>query len=45
MEYDVTQIIGGIAINIDESAESIIDVKKNMFGILVHVFVKVKNIY
>ena len=44
MEQDVIQINGGITINLDASVENIIYVKKDMFRILVHVFVKMKNI-
>ena len=44
MEQDVIQINGGITINLDASVENIIYVKKDMFRILVHGFVKMKNI-
>ena len=44
VEKNVIQINGGITINVDVSVKSIIYVKKIMFGILVHVFVKMKNI-
>ena len=39
-EQNVIQVNGGITINVDESVKSILYVKKNMFGILVHAFVK-----
>ena len=41
MQQNVSQINGGIAINVDVSV--FIYVKKNMFGILVDVFVKIEN--
>ena len=44
MEQNVIQINGGITINVDVSVKNIIYVKKNMFGILVHVFMKMENI-
>ena len=44
MEQDITQINGGITINVDVSVKNIIYGKKNMFGILVQVFVKIENI-
>ena len=44
MEQNVTQINGGILINVDVSVKNIIYVKKIMFGILLHVFVKMGNI-
>ena len=40
----VIQINSGTTINVDVSVKNIIYVKKNMFGILVHVFVKLENI-
>ena len=40
MEQNVIQINGGTTINVDASVKNIIYVKKNMFGILVHVFWK-----
>ena len=43
MEQNVIQISGGITINIYVSVKNIY-VKKNMFGILVYVFVKMENI-
>ena len=44
MKQNVSQISGGITINVDVSVKNIIYVKENMFGILIHVFVKMKNI-
>ena len=44
MEQNVIQINGGITINVDVSVKSIVYVKKILFGILLHVFVKIKNI-
>ena len=44
MEEIVTQINGGIIINIDVNAKNIMYVKKIMFGILLHVIVKTANI-
>ena len=44
MEQNVSQINGGILINGDVSVKKFMYVKKNMFGILVHVFVKMENI-
>ena len=44
MEQNVIQINCGIMINVDVSVKNIKLVKKNMFGILVHVFVKMENI-
>ena len=44
MKQNVIQINGGIKINVDVSVKNIIYVKKNMFGILVHVFMKMENI-
>ena len=43
MEQNVSQINGGIAINVDVSVKRFIYVKKNIFGILVNVFVKIEN--
>ena len=43
MQQNVSQIKGGIAINVDVSVKRFIYVKKNMFGILVNVFVKIEN--
>ena len=44
MEGNVNQINGGIAINVDVSLKSGIHVKKIIFGILLHVIVKMENI-
>ena len=43
MERNVTSINGGITINVDVSVKNIY-VKKIMFGILLHVIVKMGNI-
>ena len=43
MEQNVSQINCGIAINVDVSVKRFIYVKKNIFGILVNVFVKIEN--
>ena len=44
MEQNVSQINDGITINVDLSVKTFIYEKKNMFGILVHVFVKMDSI-
>ena len=44
MEENVIQINGGIRINVDVSVKKVMFVKKIMFGILLHVIVKMKNI-
>ena len=44
MKQNVSQINGGITVNVDVSVKNIIYVKTIMFGILVHVFVKMENI-
>ena len=44
MEENVIQIKGGIMINVDVSLKNVIYVKKVMFGILLHVIVKMENI-
>ena len=44
MQENVTQINGGIMINVDVSVKNVMYVKKIMFGILLHVIVKMKNI-
>ena len=44
MEKVVTQINGGIMINVDASVKNVMYVKKIMFGILLHVIVKMENI-
>ena len=45
MEENVIQLNSGIMINVDVSAKKSMYVKKIMFGILVNVLVKIKNIY
>ena len=45
MKQNVIQINGGIRINVEASVKSIIYVKKTMLRILVHVFMKMGNIY
>ena len=44
MEKVVTQINGGIMINVDASVKNVMHVKKIMFGILLYVIVKMENI-
>ena len=44
MGKNVIQITGGITINVNVSVKKLIYVKKNVFGILVNVFVKIENI-
>ena len=44
MEKNVIQISGGTTINIDVSVKKFMYVKNIMFGILLHVIVKVANI-
>ena len=44
MEQKIIQIKGGITINVDVSVKNVVDVKKIMFGILLHVIVKMENI-
>ena len=44
MEKNVIQINSGITINVDVSVIDIIYVKKIIFGILLHVAVKMENI-
>ena len=41
---DVDQIIGGIMISVDVSVKNVVQVKNIMFGILLHVIVKMENI-
>ena len=43
-EQDVSQINGAITMNIDVSVKNMIYMKKIMFGILLHVIVKMENI-
>ena len=45
MEQNLIQIIGRVMINVDASVKNIIYVKKIMFGILLHVIVKMENIW
>ena len=44
MEENVIQINGGIMINVDVSVKSIIFVENIIFGILLHVVLKMENI-
>ena len=44
MEENVTQIIGGITINVHVSVRNIVYIKKLVFGILLHVVVKTENV-
>ena len=44
MKVNVIQINVGIMINVDVSVKNVMYVKKIMFGILLHVIVKMKNI-
>ena len=41
----MSQIIGGISINVDVSVKNFIYVKKIMFGIMLHVIVRMENIW
>ena len=43
-EQNVSQINGAIMMNIDVSVKNMIYMKKIMFGILLHVIVKMENI-
>ena len=45
MEENVIQINGEIMIDVDMSVKKANYVKKNFFGILLHVVVKMENIY
>ena len=45
MPQNVNQINGGITTNVDVSVKQFMYVKMIMFGILLHVFVKMENIY
>ena len=45
MEENVIQINGGIMINVDTRVKNIMYVKKIILGILLHVIVKMENIY
>ena len=44
MKENAIQINGGITINVDWSVKNIMYVKKIIFGILLHVVVKMENI-
>ena len=44
MEQNLIQINGRIMINVDVSVKTFMLVKKIMFGILLHVIVKMENI-
>ena len=44
MKKDVIQINDGIVVNVDVSVKNVMYVKKILFGILLHVIVKMKNI-
>ena len=44
MEKNIIQINGGLTINVDVSVRNAMYVKKIMFGILLHVVVKMENI-
>ena len=44
MEEIVIQINGGIMINVDVSVKNVLYVKKIMYGILLHVTVKMENV-
>ena len=44
MKESVIQINDGIAINVDVNVKNIMHEKKIMFGILLHVVVKMENI-
>ena len=44
MEENVNQISGEITINVDVSVKRLMYLKKNMFEILVNVFLKIDNI-
>ena len=45
MEEIVIKINGGIMINVDVRVKDVMYVKKILFGILLHVIVKMENIY
>ena len=45
MKENVIKVNDAIAINVDVSVKKVMHVKKIVFGILLHVFVKMKNIY
>ena len=41
---NVSESIGGITVNVDVSVKKVMYVKKIMFGVLLHVIVKMENI-
>ena len=43
MEENVIQINGGIMINVDMNVKNVMYVKKTLFGILLHVIVKMEK--
>ena len=45
MEEDVIQNNCGITINVDLSVKNVMYVKKIIFGILLHVFARIENMY
>ena len=45
MEENVIIINGGILINVDVSVKTFMYLKKIMLGILLHIFVKIENIW
>ena len=44
MKKDVIQINDEIVVNVDVSVKNVMYVKKILFGILLHVIVKMKNV-
>ena len=44
MEENVNRINGGIMMNVDLSVKNVMYLKKIMFGILLHVVVKMENV-
>ena len=44
MEENVIQINGGITINVDVSVKTVMNIKMVMFGIVLHVILKMENI-
>ena len=44
MEENISEINGGVIINVDASVRNIMYVKKIMFGILLHITMKMENI-
>ena len=44
MAENVTQITGGVTINVDVSVRNVMYVKKIMFEVLLHVVAKMENI-